>query len=98
MKTQPENDNSTAPRLLAQPLSSRDLERVPLSGHWFSRQLRAVGELPCRAVAQQPLNQRRVHRMTCPLRHHPAPYPPSRKSEIANQIQNLVPHKLIVEP
>jgi hypothetical protein len=39
-----------------------------------------------------------MHRMPRPLSHHPALNPAPRQRQIPNQVQHLMPNKLIVEP
>ena len=75
----------------------RPAERAP-EGVWFRRQLRMVCELPCGTVAQQALNKSGMHRVPGTLRDDAAPDPPACKSKIADEIENLVAHELIVKP
>ena len=52
---------------------------------------------PRGSILQQPLHQRRVHRVSSTLSHNTPPYPLTRKSQIADQVQHLVPHKFIIK-
>ncbi len=54
-------------------------------------------QLPRRPIAHKSLHKSSMHRMPSSLRHHPALNPPPRQRQIPNQIQHLMPYKLILK-
>ena len=60
-------------------------------------ELSAVHQLPCGAVAEQPLDERSVHGMAGALGDDAAPDAAAGKRQIADKVQNLVANELVGE-
>src|SRR3954469_7743715 len=69
---------------------SRWMQRSYRSRRCFHRRL-----FPRALVAQQPADERGVHSVSGPIGHDAPEYAMAKQREIADQVQNFVPHELI---
>src|SRR6185312_12253997 len=100
LQYRPPNPYSLFPIPYSLPLGLRRNQRP--DPHRRTRRLRFFfipsRQHPRRPVLHQPLHQRRMHCVPGAFRDHVAPDPAARQRQVADQVEYLVPHKLIPKP